>query len=138
MRQVTAAKPEVSPAAVLNSPVAENADCKPFPISESHGIQFQRLRYPSSSRCKYKCLECGTIVTNHRPHAIAHNDIRPYVCVCGKSYKQSGHLMGHKKTCSQALSHKKKTKDLKKTLELFFSETEEEFEEIPESEEEHD
>ncbi len=72
-------------------------------IAIAHGIQFERTKNPSDRRCKYKCLVCGTTVSNHGPHAVLHTNIRPYVCVCGHSYKQSGHLNEHKSKCEKAL-----------------------------------
>ena len=138
VRQKKSAQPQLlSPTAPGNSELEEvGNDYESLGISESNGISFERIKYPFKNRSSYKCLECGTVVINHRPHALAHSNKKPYVCVCGKEYRQTGHLSGHQKKCIQALSQKKKTTP--KPLDLLSCESEEEFEEFPESEEEHD
>lgn len=139
VRQKNSDQPQLlSPTVHGNSEIAQvGNDYKSLGISESNGISFERIKYPYKNRCSYKCLECGSIVTNHRPHALVHLNKKPYACVCGKEYKQTGHLSGHQKRCTEALSHKKKTKASQKALELLSSESEQEFEEFPESEDEH-
>ncbi len=126
VRQKKSAQPQLlSPTAPGNSELEEvGNDYESLGISESNGISFERIKYPFKNRSSYKCLECGTIVINHRPHALAHSNKKPYVCVCGKEYRQTGHLSGHQKKCIQALSQKKKTKVPKKILEVLSSESE--------------
>lgn len=93
-------------------------------FSEAYGIKFERIKNAPGERCKYICLECSKIVTNHKPHAIGHSAQRPYVCDCGNSYKQSGHLATHKKTCSGNRSQQKKAAP-QGVLDLLYSESEE-------------
>jgi hypothetical protein len=86
------------------------------PVVELYGYAFELIRNPKPLRTKYLCITCDRVVSNLEPHALCHAGLKPYTCECGKSYRQSAHLAGHrKKACPLVPGNFKKSMAAKKT-----------------------